>query len=788
MNELTHTHTHTHRFSRTIFLVFLFGSIVFNLSAQHCSPDWNESIESGHVTWTSLPHIGQCGTIEIKKGAILEIKTQVTFGDFGRIYIRPGGTLILRDKLTSCDRWLGVRIFGDGDNKGRLEAYDGSVIEHAVWGISTTEWNNYLGEGEIFCEKTKFINNAVAVMMGTRNGPSLDCIWRPYTANFYDCDFETNNEFRHEKFWAFVTTYNLDVHPDPSAPFEQNHVINGCSFNNLQTNSTYSSPYNVGVVALNGNVDIIYSAFDNLYFGVEARFLCRDFPVFIDGTGFGDCGIGVLNSGMSSPEVTWNYITGISNTDNDVSKAGVVLQDYMTGIKVENNYLSGSSTSHAISIGIYTNTIGTMNNKIRKNKFVSLSAGNIAMGENANSLGGLYYLCNKNSANKYFDFVAYNGYAIRDKQGFYSYSAGDYLATGNTFSQSPWFNFLNISNGGVADYYYAEGQKPISTYGLNLEGNLRGKALHCLVEDELTLEELKAAVSTRSLPALVKNELDVAQNELSYQEHWAQYQQVKAELESMVSSGNELLIKEKKAALLVENEEFTHFASLGYQHALFVEKNIDKARVWLERFNNPTGDYLLAGSYWSTGNIDQALSVLSDISSKYNLSEKQLVDNQRMISIYSSIAKNGESVMQKESFVQELESYAKSKEGKSCFLARTLLRSIGQYYTPILDIPDDAFVENRSNEYHTKDIDITMKTNVFPNPTDGIVVFNLAGLSEKAEVIVTDINGMLVARLPMDKDKSSVSWSTDEVVDGVYFYQVRKGSQSLDSGSFVIQK
>jgi len=786
---MINTHTHTHRFFRAIFLVFLSGFIAFSLNAQ-CSSSWNTSIESD-VTWTTLPNSGRCGTIDIQNNATLTIKTPVTFGDWGVINIRPGGTLILESTLTSCDRWIGIRIFGDENDKGRLEANDGSIIEHAMWGISTTAWDQYLGEGEIDCSETVFRNNGVAVMMGTRNGLSIDCVWKPYTASFYDCEFITDNNLRHEKFWAFITTYNLNVtHPDPNSPNENNHVINGCQFTDLQTNSTYSNEYNAGVVALNGSIDIIYSTFDNLYFGVETRFLCRDFPVYIDGTGFENCSVGILNSGMSLPEVTWN-ITGIANQTPNIpplyTQAGVILQDYMTGVDVENNYFGGLSTAEASSVGIFTNAIGTMNNKIRKNKFYGVDYGNIAMGDNANSLGGLYYLCNTNKNNKQIDFLSANGYAIRNEQGLFSISAGTYLATGNTFSNHI-YHFLNLTNGGaqVANYYYAPGQAPINYFGL--DPKIRSAAAHCLVEEEWTLEELKQAIATRSLPISIKNELDVAQNELNYQEHWGLYQQARENLESVVNSGNKLLIKQQRAIIMSENEAFTHFANLGYEYALFESNNKEEARIWLERFNNPTGDYLLAASYWETGEFEQALSVLNDIPVKYTLSEKQIVDNQKMISIYSSISENGDGIMENEEFVQELESYAVSMEGKSCFLARTLLRNIGQYYPPILDIPEEALSENRSNERLATNINFATKIDVFPNPSADIVEFNLLKLSGNVEVVILDIYGKIVAQLPLSEDQNSVGWSTDDVVDGIYFYQVRKDDKSIDSGSFIIQK
>lgn len=764
----------------------MFSFIVYGLKAQ-CSSSWNESIETGHVTWTSLPQSGLCGTIDIQKGATLEIKTPVTFGDWGKINIRPGGTLILRDQLTSCDRWIGIRIFGDGDDKGRLEAYDGSIIEHAIWGISTTAWNKYLGEGEIDCKQTIFRNNGVAVMLGTRNGPSVDCISVPYTASFYDCDFITDNNLRHGKFWVFITTYNLNVvHHDSNNPYEQNHVVNGCRFTDLQTNSTFANPYNAGVVALNGNVDIIYSTFENLFIGVEARFLCRDFPIFIDGTGFDNCGVGVLNSGMSNPTVTWNYTTLADQTTDIVSsQTGVLLQDYMTGVKVENNYFGRKSTATAGSIGIYTNSIGSMNNKIRKNHFWGVDVGNIAVGDNANTAGGLYYLCNTNHNNRQVDFMAYNGYAIRDNQGLSQGPA--YLATGNSFSNHA-YHFFNLTNGGAqtAEYYYSADQKPINYFGLNL--NKRQKATHCLVEEELTLDELKEAIATRSLVPAPKINLDVVQNELNYQEHWALYLQAKDDFESVVNSGNESLIKKERATMLSEKEAFAYFANLGYEYAMFESKNIDDARLWLGRFNNPTGDYLLAGSYWETGELNQALSVLNDISVKYTLTEKQYVDNQKMISIYSAIAENGESVMENKEFIQELESYAVSKEGKSCFLARTLLRGIGQYYAPILDIPEDVFVENRSKDYSQKKGSIAKKISVFPNPTNGMVVFDLADFSGELDVVVRDVFGKFVVKLPVNKNENSAKWSPNEVINGLYFYQVLEGGKLIDSGSFIIQK
>ena len=420
------------------------------------------------VTWDeeTVPlGVVSMGTIFVHSDATLTINTPISFGPGGGIYIYSGGKVILNSTLTSCDRWNGIRIFENAEFKSN----PGSAIEHAVWGISSTEWGNFLGTAKINCNGTTFRDNAVAAMIATKNGLGIER--QAYDAKFTNCEFINDDDMRHEKFWTFIASYNIKGVTNGLSGVQVGH----CNFTDLQTNSTYPNTWNSGIVALNGDAAVFRSTFKNLYSGVEARIGVSDNPYLtLWESKFYDCGYGVINSGISGSaflENTFNFGSLPMETQSG-EQVGVVLQDQMNDIYFRENVFQYAPTGNdpmffKWSEGTYVNNIGAdKNNKIRKNYYTNIDYANIARGNNANAIDGLYYLCNQNSSNSRFDFIGFSGVAMRKEQG--EPFGQEFLAAGNTFSHLSW-DFGNFGQNKVRYYYNAldDAQKPGGSTGNN---------------------------------------------------------------------------------------------------------------------------------------------------------------------------------------------------------------------------------------------------------------------------------------------------------------------------------
>ena len=233
-----------------------------------------------------------------------------------------------------------------------------------------------------------------------------------------------------------------------------------------------------------------------------------------------------------------------------------------------------------------------------------------------------------------------------------------------------------------------------------------------------------------------------------------------------------------------ESDQLGRVVALGYDYARKQSSRIE-IRKWIRRFNNVTGDYLLVGDYFSTGEYEQGLKVLSEMAFKRQLSEKEMIDLDKVEHIYKTIADDGLDNLDN-SFITDLESYAKSKEGKSCFLARTILRNYGLYYAPIVDIPTAAGKEQSTEEYGAS---LTMS--VSPNPTDYHIAFDWSefnALGKEVHIEITNQMGMLIDVLRPTIGSTSIDWTTENVSGSSCHYGLFIGGQEADSGQIIINK
>ena len=81
------------------------------------------------------------------------------------------------------------------------------------------------------------------------------------------------------------------------------------------------------------------------------------------------------------------------------------------------------------------------------------------------------------------------------------------------------------------------------------------------------------------------------------------------------------------------------------------------------------------------------------------------------------------------------------------------------------------------------------KISVYPNPAGSFVVFDFADETppDQTEIIIRDITGQLLTNTKIDRSPNRISWRTDGIDSGVYFYRVKSAGYSIN-GKIVIQQ
>ena len=64
---------------------------------------------------------------------------------------------------------------------------------------------------------------------------------------------------------------------------------------------------------------------------------------------------------------------------------------------------------------------------------------------------------------------------------------------------------------------------------------------------------------------------------------------------------------------------------------------------------------------------------------------------------------------------------------------------------------------------------------VYPNPAKKYIIFELPQNSKESSLIISDIYGKSIAKLPLNKGQSKLYWNCRNVAPGVYFYQAEIG-------------
>jgi hypothetical protein len=779
--------------------------------ADNCQEiDTDYSIPSGTtVTWTSLVNINR--NIIVEKNAILNINCEVRFANGTGIIVKPGGRLNINGaKLTNLCKdqpWNGIVAEGESGQSqytqgkhGRVYVNSGSTVENALTAIK-------LVDGGIVYAKESMLAN---------NGTGIE--YKPY-ANFWpfsnpvqprshfgsisNCTFLWNNDFTASDINAGVEM--LEV---------RGIIITGCSFTNDRSikNPMGEDDYGYGVKATDARFLVTslgigntfpptsydHTGFKGLGYGVyvitaqpgsnATPSLSDDFvnvPYTVQQATFSECIYGIYTRFVSQGTIVGNTFnmgklplanSYSGNTPYTNAQYGVFIENGANGFELQENQFIKVENNVDYAYGSYCQNLGDFNNKIRRNTYTNVEAGNLADENNAVAATlttpprGLYYLCNTNTTQNH-DFYVYPGADIRLHQGVESGTS--FIAAGNVFtlSNAPKGDFEN--NGPQVRYYTNQStEEPLYFSGL---------------QNPFPFGQVNSCVSDYCLPPCrEKGELDALKSE--YGTTRDKYLFAVTDLQSAQSGGNATLTDQKAslaAGYRLRMDELSNTISL---HMAFdtTTYSVDSVRVWWQKMDSQVSDMVVARDLLAKGQSNAAFAIVDALPNKYGLVDGELSD----LNDYRAIMQ----IMQGESAsglasskIQQLLSYANNGKGISAAWAKNIL-TVNGYHFPPQPKPLGSKERNQDERVSVQKTDLYT---VAPNPAKDMVKFSRMDVQSLTGtfIVVTNTDGRIVWQSPASMDSSNhVIWQTVNAPAGVYFYTIRDVKGLIQSGRISIIK
>jgi len=214
---------------------------------------------------------------------------------------------------------------------------------------------------------------------------------------------------------------------------------------------------------------------------------------------------------------------------------------------------------------------------------------------------------------------------------------------------------------------------------------------------------------------------------------------------------------------------------------------LDSINVWasdslinlLESDEQLSSHYLLALYYLNQFNFSEAGNELQNISSQFDLNERQSATHQKILSLVSvlpSLFTDTTGFLVPDSTFQlTLEQIAEADHDLPGAWARNILIASGlmNYHEPIIN--ESTLKSSRKGKYHwTRSRSIVSKMKVFPNPAMDYIIVEYAHYDDSDEVQLTlfDSRGIKTGIFSLTKSKDQKVISTSDMPSGTYFIQL----------------
>lgn len=204
-------------------------------------------------------------------------------------------------------------------------------------------------------------------------------------------------------------------------------------------------------------------------------------------------------------------------------------------------------------------------------------------------------------------------------------------------------------------------------------------------------------------------------------------------------------------------------------------------------------DMQLVELFMQERKTEQALSLAAMLPQLYSLSNKELEEYNRFVSLkqlQANIWSEGRSIFDLEPSEKSLLfNLMDESQGLAGTQARNILAFIGDYeYCDCPAILDD---ELKTQAISAKNIQTLLapSLNVLPNPANAWVSFGYTLSDEKSQAVleIYDVAGKTIHQAQLSQSKGEYVWDTRQLQPGTYYYSVKAGG-SIKTGKLVIIK
>lgn len=453
--------------------------------------------------------------IIVEEGAVLEVFSNLKFGQKARIIVKRGGHLILDGaKLSFIEKdrglWPGIEVWGTyaesqfpsgNPHQGKITMRNGATIENArtaiLAGKSIASHYTDKGNGLPFIPNYQYNGGIVVIHQASFVNNKVSIYWPPYENHHpIDQSIMDNAGFVHNSDFIYNAPLNTEIDSEVFI------MLNGVRGIGIKGNHFYGNEQ-TGILSLNAGFTVKasclneflpcqnyrLSTFNNLRYGVRALGSASGKTFGVDTAVFNNTITGVYTSQVDHFSITRSQFNALPLSLHD-HLGGIYVDGNAFGFQIEENHFTGNYTPSpfggGLNIGITFNQTGPFANELYNNTFEQLNIATLSMNQNRDPLGsvGLCIKCNTYVGNEYdivadYDEQQYAWGGIATHQG--SPAAAPDAPAGNRFSwaNNPNTPFSDIHNqGGPIYYYYHANASP----ALKLKPNYYN-------EDKVTIEE-----------------------------------------------------------------------------------------------------------------------------------------------------------------------------------------------------------------------------------------------------------------------------------------------------------
>ena len=222
--------------------------------------------------------------------------------------------------------------------------------------------------------------------------------------------------------------------------------------------------------------------------------------------------------------------------------------------------------------------------------------------------------------------------------------------------------------------------------------------------------------------------------------------------------------------------------------------NYTELRNWLDNIGGKRADEQIIASYLSEGNYSDAAMLAELMPALYNYSGEELAEHNYytdLLNLQISLAQQAKSIFELDSTeINNLVFIAENSSGTAGSQAKGILEyAYGRHFCDCVKADESGYknsvVFNPDSFEQLLGIEITVE----PNPAKEWAAFNFTLPDNEPEGIIqiNDVEGKLVATLPISGKQGQKVWDTRKIKSGVYFYTINVSGFNK-TGKIIISK